>query len=835
MNLEDFINVEYPIYAHTGSSGGGEELLEEHIGRCQKYFELLNLEKEILNTLYRYLSKLELEPDSVAWKLAVESFHEIIFFHDLGKARPAFQKYIMKNAAIMQQNSEEGQETEHSLLSSIIYLDYYLSKIKEMNVVNKLEKRILKILIWENAFIISRHHGDLVAMDNYLDSFQSGAKRLIARLDNQSIYGFADLKYLNIENLGRDIGQYINMRKKTNREQDICFYFYSRFAYSILVACDYYATTEYGNNLEIKEFGKAEYKKYQSVYEQTELMKNIRTYEKNKYPDKELSSIKEMNSLRCEMFLDAENALAETNEDIIFLEAPTGAGKSNIAINLSLKLLQNKKKLLYIYPFNTLVEQNMNTLRKIFDSKEMQDQIAVVNSITPMKRKGNIENDTLDYFQKVLLDRQFLNYPFILSTHISLFSFLFSAKREDIFAFHQLIDSVVVLDEIQSYRNSIWAEIIIFLKVCAEVMGMKIIIMSATLPSLDYLAGSNCKVGHLLTDAQKYFQHPLFYNRVQISYELLMENITLEELKEQVIQHKGKKLLITFIKKKTAYLFYEMICQEELDETIVQLITGDDSMYDREQILGPIRDNKISDIILISTQVVEAGVDIDMDIGYKDISKLDSEEQFLGRINRSCRRNGLVYFFDLDDAYNIYVDDYRMNKELTLIHEDMRDVLKNKNYSNYYQSVMQLLKEQKNEKTNDKGLDSFFTEAVKTLDFPAVEERMRLIHKDNWHMSVVLCRSLKLDNGEVLNGVEIWKTYKSLLENKEMDYAEKRVKLSFVMSQLSYFIYQIKKNPDLFYNDIIGELICIFDGDDLFENGKLNKGKLEKGGILFLD
>lgn len=73
----------------------------------------------------------------------------------------------------------------------------------------------------------------------------------------------------------------------------------------------------------------------------------------------------------------------------------------------------------------------------------------------------------------------------------------------------------------------------------------------------------------------------------------------------------------------------------EQSEWQLKLLTGDDSIYERESILKPIRENVWKKVILISTQIVEAGVDIDMDIGYKDISKLDSEEQFLGRIARS--------------------------------------------------------------------------------------------------------------------------------------------------------------------------------------------------------
>lgn len=837
MELIDFIKAVYPIYAHTGQNGSRNELLEEHIARCYKYFERLDQEKEILKTLYQFLNKLGLDIHSTAWELAAEIFNEMIFFHDLGKARPSFQKHVMKNAAIEKEHEEENQDTEHSLLSSVIYLDYYLSRLQKVKNLTKLEKRIIKRLMWENAFIISRHHSNLTAMDYYLESFKTSIKRLIVQIKAGSIYGLEELQYFTLESIGKNVGQYVRIRGNTKREQDICFYFYNRFTYSILVTCDYYATTDFSNNLEIQEFGNASYETYHKEYEQTKIMQQIRAYEREKYPSKDLSSIKEMNDLRCEIFLDAEKALESTTEDIIFLEAPTGAGKSNIAINLSFSLLQEKKKLFYIYPFNTLVDQNIQSLNKIFENnKEIQDQITVVNSITPMKSMRDDQNSTFNYYQKVLLDRQFLNYPFVLSTHISLFSYMFSEKREDVFAFHQLMDSVVVLDEIQSYRNTIWAEIIIFLKVCAEVLGIKIIIMSATLPSLEYLVGSESNVKHLLTDTDRFFKHPLFSNRVKVSYELMEDEITLEVLKDKVIQHKGKKLLITFIKKKTANLFYSMICQEDLGSTAVKLITGIDSMYDREQILEPIRNNQIMDVILVSTQLIEAGVDIDMDVGFKDISKLDSEEQFLGRINRSCKNNGLVYFFDLDDPSLVYGDDYRIsNEELTLINKDMRSLLEEKKYNIYYQKVMQMLKENKNESTNSQGLNSFFNESVKTLNFPAVEQRMRLISEDTWTMSVVLCRSLGLESGEVLDGEEIWNSYKNLLENNEIDYAEKRVKLSYIKSRLSYFIYQVKKNSDLIYNDMIGELICIFDGDQYFENGKLMIEKLEGDGILFLE
>ena len=93
-------------------------------------------------------------------------------------------------------------------------------------------------------------------------------------------------------------------------------------------------------------------------------------------------------------------------------------------MNLSFTLMQENsdlRKLFYIYPFNTLVEQNMSILEKTFgNKKEIMSQIAVVNSLVPFKDKKEVEEDRENSkkYQEILLDRQFLNYPFILSTHV---------------------------------------------------------------------------------------------------------------------------------------------------------------------------------------------------------------------------------------------------------------------------------------------------------------------------------------------------------------------------------------------------------------------------------
>lgn len=834
---------EYPIYAHE--KDGEKELLEEHIKRCEFYFQRLYDEKEIEKILHRFVKKMEFNHFDESILFVRKMLFQIIVFHDFGKLNPVFQRHKMKNDKAPERfQSLSG--AEHSMLSSIIYIDYFWNQIEHSELFDRQEKKKLKLLTIEHAFIIARHHSNLESFELYLERLESiEIKELISSLREKHLAGYKGLIYLKADIVEKNLKRkkLYNGRNRLSREQSITKFFYYRLLYSLLVACDYHATTEFMQKMKSNDLGHIFYiDKFQETYQKSSIMRSIQRYEYKKYrrEEKNLEDIKNINELRSEIFLDAERELKkyiQEQDSIFFLEAPTGSGKSNTAINLSFHLMKDKKKLLYIYPFNTLVEQNRQTLQELFDEKELQDRIVVVNSLTPIKETDSKDEDSGKYYQMALLDRQFLNYDFILSTHVSFFNLLFGHKKEDVFGFFQLIDSVIVLDEIQSYRNKIWAEIIIFLKHCAELMGLKIIIMSATLPNLELLGGNDCNVNYLLPESEIYFQHPIFRDRVKISYELLEQDISIDIILEHVLKHhhKNKKVLIEFIKKNTAYSFYQKLSEREEIEVPVMCITGDDSIYEREKLLKPIRENELSGVILVATQVVEAGVDIDMDLGYKDISKMDSEEQFMGRINRSCKKEGKVYFFDLDNGHMIYNDDYRIDDNFTLKKQEMREVLKKKDFSFYYRKILEVIKANQNDSTGREGLQYFIENEVAKLDFPKIEERMRLIDDDNWNMSIVLCRKLEFEDGTILDGLTVWNEYKELLQNRTMDYAKKQIELSKVRSQLNYFIYQVKKNPDLAYNDVIGELKCIYDGEKYFEYGKISREKLETDNILFLD
>ena len=842
INLEEIILTNKPIYAHA-KDNAVKESLWEHTNLCEKYFYKLMNKKKMSDSIRELACVMLKEMPECAYTWFEQALQGIITFHDTGKINPLFQAVKMGNKELEGMQLHSVDSANHSELSAAIYLDYFLAEAEKMSLGKEEKVRIYQILLI-NAYLISRHHSSLIHYKKFLTELEdSGSIFKIWEGMDQGEYcrlykgRFSHLKSSAVTYRIRKIAY------KQTEQQKFAEFIYARLLLSLLTACDYYATNEYMNGTETTYFGSAEeIKEIKKFYDDTPLIRTIREFQKKETED----DGRNINYLRNCMFQEAEeNLIKKKDGALFFLEAPTGSGKSNIAMNCSFRLLEeDMDKIIYVYPFNNLVEQNKASLEAIFTNTDIYKKIAIINSITPIeaeKKEAEKENkdENPSYYAKALLDRQFLNYPFILTTHVSLFQTMFGTEREAVFGFHQLIGSVIVLDEIQSYKNTIWTEIIKFLQMCGKFLHCKVLIMSATLPDFELLIGKNENIVRLITNRDKYFSDPRFRNRVKISYELLREKLTIDILYGHVKQNMAskKKIMIEFIKKDMAYEFYDRLCGDEEITIPVERMTGDDNSVDREEILKKAKDEKFckDGFLMVATQVVEAGIDIDMDIGYKDISFLDSEEQFLGRINRNCKRDGIVYFFNLCNAASIYRQDYRMNRQFTLENQEMQQVLETKRFELYYGPVLEMLKREWNASESKEGIGHFINEEIGGLDFEAVEKRMQLITDDNWDMSVYLARTIENYHGKRVDGTQVWEEYKKILLAPPADYAEFRIKLSEIRSLMNLFIYRIKKNSNLLYHDRIGELYYLENGGDYFENGRLNKNKLMQEGALFLE
>lgn len=836
VDFNNLLNDDYIFFAHNRELNEEKETLQEHINRCIQHFMSIVKAKKMEDIFRNFVE--QWFPDNEQYSKFFEMIIiNTIVFHDLGKINPLFQKEKMKNSLFLKEKGNLIFGSDHSIISSILYLEYFLSKCI---IFPKEIKKKFRLLIYINAYVISKHHGNLGDFDDFLDSFYTvGGKNRICVSVIRKEYKkyFVDTLFLEKKNYELSIKSVKNF-VLPEIEDRLYFYAYEKLIYSMLVVSDYYATTEFSSKFIIDSHGTIEdIDDIIKVYNNTEVNKNIEYYRLDKYfdNDKQLEDVKDINILRNELYLDAESELLKNlNHNLFYLEAPTGSGKSNVAFNLSFQLIKHCKsigKIMYIYPFNTLVEQNLSNIEKFFsNNKEILSNISVINSITPILKEGDSNYSFSDY-EKALLDRQFFNYPITLSTHVTLFDLMFGKNKESGFAFYQLTNSVIVLDEIQSYKNTIWTEIISFLKAFAKILNIKIIIMSATLPDLDLLSYRQNKAVKLIRNRNKYFQHPLFKDRVALNYDLLDASNPIEELTKKINYYLllGKKILVEFNKKKSAIEFYNNFIKRNKDNSKIELITGDDSSLERKRILTLLENTEEGiPFLLVSTQVIEAGVDLNnIDVGFKDISKLDSEEQFLGRINRSSKNKGIVYFFDYDNVKELYKEDVRINDELTLKSKKMRDILKEKRFDLYYKEVLKMVYTQNNSYALDKNINEFFIQVGK-LNNPAISEKMKLINDDEWSCTVFLNRRIKLTNGENLDGEMVWNEYKHLLKNKnDYNYAEWRIKLSIVKSKLTYFTYQINSRSLFPYTEQIGEIFYIDDSEQYFEEGKFIRDKLE--------
>ena len=765
--LSEF-EIDEHFFAHTTKTKDPETLIAHSHLTLEYYHKLVHVKS--LDTLIETLSNTIDKEESSFIK---EMFISSIYLHDIGKINPSFQAKKMKNP-LFYEYSTSTKSSNHSELSADNYIDYYLEKINQ-NSSRRIQIKLTYIL-YSFSYHQAKHHGKLKSFKEYKKD-DIKVKSYFQHLEKLSIPYFE-------------------------------FYILNKLLFSLLISSDYYATTEYMANLKTEDFGLFD--------------KDILLTLRVKF-DKYISSFKEakgINVLRNELFKESEtNLLQNLDKHIFYLEAPTGSGKTITSINLALKLLESDSKLnklFYVFPFNTLVEQTKNVFDEIFE-KELS--IEIINSISPISEKKQEEKES--EYQKSYINRLFFHSPAIITTHVSLFNILFGTSKEDNFALWQLANSVIIIDEIQSYNNHLWWYMVDFFDKYASLLNIKIIIMSATLPKLDFFLEKKSNFVDLISKEKRneFFTHTLFKNRVIPDFSLLrdkkMDFDTLENILE-IHHHNYQKILFEFIKKQTAREFYNSIKEKY---TNVFELSGDDNKAYRQHVINETKANR--PIIVIATQVIEAGVDIDMDLGFKDISTLDSEEQFMGRINRSCKKTASkVYFFDLDDARVIYKDDNRLGFDLK--QEKYQKILQNKEYSLYYEEVLKRI--QAKGKSYNRGLSTNyenFEEALKVLDYKAISETMTLINSQNFTLYFPFCMDISLfkdvkefqniddkylSDGS-LDGVKVWNEFIQLHDiNNFLSYPKKVVKKSQLNALMQFFTFNLIKFSES-QRPYVGELI----------------------------
>lgn len=820
---------DHSIYqAHIHNSKPAESLYE-HITLVNQYANVLvkahNLDNIIDRIILDYVETWN-GNKIIAGELLKLFFTHAIVFHDFGKVNPAFQELRMKNTINVTYRPVPALKPVHghSLLSTFLFLCYHIQLVFEQKISDR-EKQLLMCHCFFLAYPIIQHHspllGNVIEEGGYMCRFEE----MVDQLEQFTLlYGFEPDKKMLTGVLKNSIKIWKSLQQNGEKKtaNSLSLFVLLKLGFSLLTAADYLATHEYMNSTSNShEAATSDLGILESTSRIQEITLHLQQFKHNaatfanideylfQHPTEK--SPANLNRLRQEMAVELIQTIRKNlSAKLFYIEAPTGAGKTNLSAIAFTELLSANpeiNKVFYVFPFTTLITQTIVVLK---DSLGLQD-----HEIIELHSKAGFQSKNFQYEQtkdglygkekKDFIDHLFALYPITLLSHIKFFDILKSNYKESNYLLHRLTNSIVIIDEIQSYNPSLWDKMLYFINQYAHLLNIRFILMSATLPKISELNIGLIQRPHfidLLPNARRYMTNSNFSERVKFNFSLHGRKIELIELASVVMEksaryaeEKGSVLtIIEFIYKQSASDFQQLISTQNALFDNIFVLSGTILEPRRREIIHFIKRsaNKKINILLITTQVIEAGVDIDMDIGFKNTSLIDSDEQLAGRVNRNASKGTCeVYLFQLDDAKILYGSDFRFKKTMENISPTQhQDILRTKNFKELYEKVLYHIDHLNSLHLSDNF--SNYESDIQELKFRNVDAHFKIIDQQNQTVFVPLSIPIYVDTPETgekeaifskndwqllnsfdvyeeentLNGEKVWHIYEMIIEQQ---------------------------------------------------------------------
>lgn len=354
-----------------------------------------------------------------------------------------------------------------------------------------------------------------------------------------------------------------------------------------------------------------------------------------------------INQLRAEMSQQCDD-FASKPSGIYTLSIPTGGGKTLASLRYALKhaVEHNKDRIIYVVPYTTIIEQNAATVKDILGDS---DHIVEHHSNVVEENVVESESDRQAYLRdkSLRLARDNWEAPIIFTTMVQFLNAFYSIGRRNVRRLHNLANAVIIFDEVQSVPIkcvSLFNETVNFLKGAGR---SSIILCTATQPALDFVKNGIEKIdGEIVQDLPKIVD---VFKRVEIVDKTTDLGWGTEELSDFVLeqlQDKSSVLVILNTKTVVRKLFNHMKEANPDLKNIFHLSTSICAAH-RKNILKEV--NEVIDnhekVICLSTQLIEAGVDISFECVIRSLAGLDSIAQAAGRCNRNAEY----------DCSNVYV------------------------------------------------------------------------------------------------------------------------------------------------------------------------------------
>lgn len=641
-------------------------------------------------------------------KLVFRTIKNTLLLHDFGKATPYFQNYLF----CKKNNKEYNGETElknHSLISAL-YASYK-TKIDT-------ENDLLSLICFSSVL---KHHGDL---ENWDDIFFIDDKK-IKILEKQYIsIDFNELKEINLVNFNwKELRDYLENLWciKQDTKIDFKYFFFLKYIYSILIYSDKNETIFSQN--------------FYDVRLQNESIDFIHNYKKEKFKDSDQENI--LNKLKDQFFKKAIKKINENEStpDIVFINIPTGLGKTLTGLQIALEMLKKDrtlKKIIYAVPVMSIIDQNEEIINEIFKINGQEPKEYFMKHHHLVEPKIKIDENYFEGNKGQFLVENW-DKPLILTTFWQIFNTIFSGDNKLNRKFHNFVGSLIILDEIQTIPIKYWKIINETLQFFIKKMNCKIIYMTATMPSIFTQQEIKNNIVINFDDIDNFQRDSINRYQIEIINELnpIEQDDIFLHINDEIKKNRNKNFLFVLNTIKESIIFYQKIKEIKDSADDIYYLSSNIIPKDRKRIINELKEklkqHNDKRIILISTQLIEAGIDLDFDIVYRDFAPLDSIVQTAGRCNRNNREKGIIFLFNLKDEKNRCFYSYIYDKLSIIPTEEFfkkqKSVSEEKlfhNLDSYYNSVQKRMK-------NDAYIN--LKQNIEKLQFKDVQENFKIIEE----------------------------------------------------------------------------------------------------------
>lgn len=362
-----------------------------------------------------------------------------------------------------------------------------------------------------------------------------------------------------------------------------------------------------------------------------------------------------LNKRRCELLSRCQKVGDDTNrlnENLYTLTIPTGGGKtiSSLAFAANRALITGRKRIIYAIPYTSIIEQNAKVFKDI-----VGDDNVVEHHMNEEYDDINNENiSKADY--KLKLATENWDAPLIVTTNVQFFESIFSNKTSKCRKLHNIANSIIIFDEAQMLPIQYLEPCLKAIEELVNNYNCCVVLCTATQPALEKLLEH--KPIEIIENVQLYYDT---FKRNNIKF---IGEVTEENLIERL--NKSQRVLCIASTKKKAQQLYQSLSNEE---GVYHLSTNLCPKHRRE-LLNKIK-KRLSDgeiCRVVSTSLVEAGVDIDFDVVYKELDGLDSVIQAAGRCNREGKKScsdSFTYVYSLSEDRSLYrVQEKKITKKI---------------------------------------------------------------------------------------------------------------------------------------------------------------------------